>query len=310
MGWKRCLQILPSLLGVVLLGVSVWVLYGELKHYPPGEIWRSLSVIPARQIIWAVLLTCLNGIVFTGYDSLAVQSIHHALPYRQSALVSLIAIPISNTIGFALLSDGAIRYRFYRTWGLSALEITQVIAFCHLSFWLGLFAMGGITFLTEPIAIPALLHLPFKTVHPVGGLFLSTIAAYLIWNGISRRSLCIKTWSIPRLPLPLCLTQIAIAASDWALSAAVLYVLLPPTAALSYPAFFGTYLLAQFAGVVSTVPGGLGVFETVILLLLSPSIPSSLLLGTLLVYRVTYYLLPLAGAIGLLGLYELRHRAA
>lgn len=309
MVWKRCLQVLPSLLGVVLLGVSAWVLYGELKHYPPGEIWRSLSIIPAYQIIWAILLTCLNGLVFTGYDALAVRSIHHALPYRQTALVSLIAIPISNTIGFALLSDGAIRYRFYRAWGLSPVEITQVIAFCHLSFWLGLFAVGGVTFLTEPISIPTLLHLPFKTVHPLGGLFLSTIAAYLIWNGVSHRSLRIKTWTIPHLPLPLCLVQIAIAASDWALSAAVLYVLLPTTAALSYPAFFGVYLLAQLAGVVSTVPGGLGVFETIILLLLHTSVSSSLLLGTLLVYRVVYYLLPLVGAIGLLGLYELRQRS-
>ena len=310
MTWKRCLQILPTLLGVVLLSVSVWVLHGELQHYPPGAIWRSLSIIPARQIVWAILFTCLNGIVLTGYDSLAVQSIHRALPYRQTALVSLIAIPISNTIGFAILSDGAIRYRFYRTWGLSTLEITQVIAFCHLSFWLGLFVMGGITFLAEPIAIPTLLHLPFKTVHPLSGLFLSTIAAYLIWNGISHRSLRIKTWTLPRLPLPLCLAQIAIAASDWTLSAAVFYVLLPPTATLSYPTFFGAYLLAQFAGVVSTVPGGLGIFETVILLRLHPSVSSSLLLGTLVVYRVIYYLLPLVGAIGLLGLYELRQRSA
>ena len=76
------------------------------------------------------------------------------------------------------------------------------------------------------------------------------------------------------------------------------------------PTFFGAYLLAQFAGVVSTVPGGLGIFETVILLRLHPSVSSSLLLGTLVVYRVIYYLLPLVGAIGLLGLYELRQRSA
>lgn len=308
MSLKRSLKLLPSCLGLILLGVSIWVIDRELQHYPPEEIWRSLSAIPIHQITLAIIFTILNCIVFTGYDKLAVQSIHN-LPYRKTTLVSLTAIPISNTIGFALLSDGAIRYRFYHTWGLSAMEITQVIAFCHLSFWLGLFVMGGITFLIEPIAIPNLLHLPFKTVHPLGWLFLSIIAAYVIWNGLSRRSFRIKTWAIPRLSLSLCLAQIAIAALDWALSAAVLYVLLPATIALSYPAFFGVYLLAQFAGVISTVPGGLGVFETVILLLLNNSVSSSLLLGTLLAYRVIYYLLPLVGALGLLGLYELRQRS-
>jgi uncharacterized membrane protein YbhN (UPF0104 family) len=68
-------------------------------------------------------------------------------------------------------------------------------------------------------------------------------------------------------------------------------------------------LLGQIAGVLSNVPGGLGVFETIILLLLSPSIPSAQLFGALLIYRVVYYLLPLIIAVLLLGAYELRQRA-
>lgn len=306
--WKRFLKILPSLLGIILLGISVIVINRELQKYPPGQIWYHLSNIPAQQIIGALLVTGLNCIVLTGYDQLATSSIHHRLPYRKTALVSLIAIPISNTIGFSFLSDGAIRYRFYYAWGLTAVEIAQILVFCHLSFWLGLFVIGSIVFLVEPIAIPTLLHLPFKTVHPLGGLFLGIIVAYLLWNGMSRRSLRIRTWTIPRLPLQLCLAQITTATIDWALSAMVLYLLLPSTAHLSYPAFLGTYLLAQLAGVVSSVPGGLGVFETVILLLLHPSVSSPLLLGILLAYRLIYYLFPLFGAIGLLGLYELRQR--
>ncbi len=73
-------------------------------------------------------------------------------------------------------------------------------------------------------------------------------------------------------------------------------------------AFFGIYLLAQLAGVVSNVPGGLGVFETVILLLLKSFISSATLFGALLAYRAIYYLLPLCIAVLLLGIYELRQR--
>jgi uncharacterized protein (TIRG00374 family) len=70
----------------------------------------------------------------------------------------------------------------------------------------------------------------------------------------------------------------------------------------------GSYLLAQIAGVISNVPGRLGVFETVLILLISPPIPSDQLLGALLVYRLLYYFLPLLVGVGLLALYELRRR--
>lgn len=50
-------------------------------------------------------------------------------------------------IGFALLTGSAIRYRLYSTWGLSAVEITNIVAFCNLSFWLGLFTVSGVMFL-------------------------------------------------------------------------------------------------------------------------------------------------------------------
>jgi uncharacterized membrane protein YbhN (UPF0104 family) len=73
----------------------------------------------------------------------------------------------------------------------------------------------------------------------------------------------------------------------------VLYVLLPAHPDVNYFIFFGSYLLAQIAGIISNVPGGLGVFETVLLLLISPPIAADQLLGALLVYRVVYYFLPL-----------------
>ncbi|MBD3884467.1 UPF0104 family protein [Phormidium tenue FACHB-886] len=304
MSFKQLLQVLPSLLGVILLGISVWAINQELQQYPPGEIWRSLLAIPVHNTLWALVLTVLNNFVVTGYDVLAVRLIHHPLAYRKTALAAITSTAIGNIVGFALFSNGAIRYRLYSSWKFSALEVTQIIGFCNLSFWLGLFAMAGISFLAEPITIPSLLHLPFQTVRPIGGIFLSIIAIYLFWNSLSHQALRIGNWAVPHLSLKLCLAQIVIASLDWLLSAAVLYVLLPTS--FSYATFFGVYLLAQLAGLVSNVPGGLGVFETVILLLLRSPTPSTAVFSALLAYRVIYYLLPLGGAIGLLGGYEWR----
>jgi glycosyltransferase 2 family protein len=81
-----------------------------------------------------------------------------------------------------------------------------------------------------------------------------------------------------------------------------------PKIPLSYPGFFGIYLLAQLASIISNIPGGLGVFETVMLLLLSPPISSATLFSALLVYRGLYYLLPLIVATVMLIASELRLR--
>jgi uncharacterized membrane protein YbhN (UPF0104 family) len=305
---SRRLQLLPTLLGSLLFGVSIWAIAHELRHYHIREIWQSLLAIPDRNLLLAIGLTGLNYVVFTGYDTLAVRYVHHPLSYRRTAIAAIISTAISNSIGFALLSGSAIRYRLYATWSLSAAQITQIIAFCNLSFWLGLFAVGGVMFLVEPLEIPDLLNLPFDSVHPIGGLFLIVITAYLLWNVLSHKSLRLVNFTFPHLSVKLSIAQLVVASLDWALSAAVLYALLLSSAPFSYPGFFGIYLLAQLAGVISNVPGGLGVFETVMSVLLSPSIPSTTLWGALLAYRAIYYFLPMAIAVVMLGIYEIQQQ--
>ncbi len=305
---KRWSRLIPSGLGLVLFGVSVWTLHRELQQYSFGEILRSLAAIPANFLGMAIVFTLLNCLAFTGYDTLAVRYIRHPLPYRKTALTAIVSIAFSNSIGLALLSGSAIRYRFYKDWGLSATEIAQIIVFCNLGFWLGLFAVGGVVFLLAPVAIPTLLHLPFNSAQPLGWIFLAIVIGYLLWNLLRREALQIGRFIFPHLPMPLALAQVGIASADWMLAAAVLYALLPSDVPLSYPGFFSLYLLGQIAGVISNIPGGLGVFETVILLLLSPLIPSARVFGALIAYRGIYYLAPLCIAAILLGLYELKQR--
>lgn len=94
---------------------------------------------------------------------------------------------------------------------------------------------------------------------------------------------------------------------DWILAGSVLFVLLPAHTSLGFPQFLGIFLLAQVVALISHVPGGLGVFESIILLSV-PEIPADALLGSMLIYRGLYYLLPLSLAALLLGGNELRQR--
>jgi phosphatidylglycerol lysyltransferase len=301
-------RIAPLVMSLVLFGLSIWAISGEFKKYSFQEIASNIGAIPNSALGLATLLTVLNYVFLTGYDTLAVQYVRQPLPYRKTALVAVISYAISNSVGLALLSGSAIRYRLYSKWGLSPGKIAQIIAFCNFSFWVGLFAVGGISFAIEPLSVPGILHLPFKTVHPLGILFLASLAAYLFVVSVRRRSFKFRGFVLPHVPLKLSLAQIFVTSCDWILAAAVFYVLLPSHANLNFFIFFGSYLLAQVAGIVSNVPGGLGVFGTVLLLLLSPPVPSNQLLGALIVYRLIYYFAPLAVGLVLFGLYELQQR--
>ena len=104
-----------------------------------------------------------------------------------------------------------------------------------------------------------------------------------------------RTWS----------RQFLVTAFDIAASATVLYVLLPQTA-ISWPVFLAVYAIAVGLGVLSHVPAGLGVFETVIIASLGSAVNIDAVLGSLVLYRLIYHVLPLLIAVLAVSLTELR----
>jgi len=302
---QRILTIASAAFAVSLFSLAAWRLTQEFQQYPPQQIWHSLLTIPTESALVAAILVVLNYGVLTSYDTLAVRFVKQPLPYRQTALVAVTSYGLSNSIGFTLLSSSAIRYRFYLAWGLSPLTIARIIVFCNLSFWVGVLTLCGVVFLTASLSLPAALNLPFQSLQAFGSLCLAIILAYLGWNALSQQALQIGRWRLPHVPMKLALVQVAVTSLDWVTEAAILYILLPPLP-LTLHGFVGVYVLGQLAGIFSHVPGGLGVFETVLLLLLSPPLPADALLASLLAFRTIYYGLPLLAASVLLGSYELR----
>jgi uncharacterized membrane protein YbhN (UPF0104 family) len=197
-----------------------------------------------------------------------------------------------------------VRYRLYRSFGVSPLEIAQVVAMIHLSFWLGVCSIGGAVLAIEPLTIPAMLHLPFQSMRPVGWglvgialLVLGVSAFYRKPIPIGKRTIDLPNWKFV-------LGLIAFSALDWAIAAGVLFLLLPAVSDMGYLEFAGIYILALTLGIASNVPGGLGVFEAVIIWFVGARIAKPATLGSLLAYRGIYYLLPLAVAAILWSIYE------
>jgi phosphatidylglycerol lysyltransferase len=305
---KAAIKKMGPFLGLGLFGVATMVLYRQLHAYRLHDILYWIRAIPAWQTWTAVLLTTGSYLIMTGYDLLALRYIRHPLPPGRTALTSFLGFTFSNSIGLSMVAGASVRYRLYSAWGLSAAEITQVVLFCTASLWLGFCALSGAIFMAEPLALPHSLLWPVRTVRPLGLLLLALVALYFAATLAGRKVLTLKGW---RLALPswrLAGAQTAIASADWLMAGSVLYVLLPQGTALGFGHFLEIYLIAQLAGLVSQVPGGLGVFETVILLLLPTGAAAPRMLGALVVYRGVYYLLPLMVAVLALGIEELLRR--
>lgn len=296
------------LIGLTLFIAALWVLHQVLATYHYHDIVRALERLPNSRLLMALLCTALSYLVVTGYDWLALRYIRRPLPWPKIGFAALISYAISNSVGLSVLTSGSLRYRLYSSWGLTTVDIARIVLFTTVTLWLGILTMGGAVLVLYPLDGRALPHWVVANGRLLGVAVLSIPLAYVLLGMLRRQPIQLGSWELPMVRLRLALPQLAVGALDWAMAAAVLYVLLPSSAKIDFSQILGAFLIAQIAGLISHVPGGLGVFESVMLLLLKGHLPVTSLLGVLLAYRVIYYIIPLALAAITMGFYELRHQ--
>jgi phosphatidylglycerol lysyltransferase len=300
--WHR----LSPIIGLVLFVAAVAVLGRELRHMPPARLAEALRQFPPGAVALAALYTCLNYLILTGYDQLAFLYIRRPIARWQIAMASFVGYAIANNVGFALLSGTSARYRFYSRWGLSGQEISRVVLFYSGTFWLGLLLLGGWTLAMGP-AMGLEAFAPLWLARTVGWLLLGIALAYPVMAIVRRRPLVVAGTEIPLPRIDLVIGQFILSALDWTLAAAVLYALLGDPRP-DFLLFVGAFLASQLIALVSHVPGGLGVFESLMILLLQ--LPAESALPALAMFRVIYYLGPLAVALVILTVdefYQRRH---
>jgi phosphatidylglycerol lysyltransferase len=289
--------------GLVLFGFALWWLHHVFAAYRWHDILAHVHAIPLSALLRAAAFTVASYACLTLYDVLAVRYIGAKFGYPRLALISFMAYGIGHSVGSNTLSGGAIRFRAYSALGLSATQIATIVAFGTGTFCLGAAFLLGLSLLTQAGFSSTVLHLPAPVIRAAGIGLIGVVVAYLALASMHRAPLRLRKLELPILQPSVALAQVAVACADVLLSAGVIYTLLPPEATLNFAAFAGIYILAIAAGIISAVPGGAGVFESVLLVLLN-SVPRDRLLGSLLAYRAIYYLVPFALALALLGLHE------
>ena len=296
-------------MGVALLAVALFVLHHLLGKYHWRDIMERVNAISNTKLLRAAFFSFAGYSCLTFYDALAVRFAGARVPYPRVALISFMGYAIGHNIGLNSISGGAVRYRAYTALGLSAVQIATIIAFGTLTFFLGASVLLGVSLLSNAEMSASVLHVPEWLASLAGWAFLSVVGAYL-WLVCTRHApLRIRSFVIP-VPSPrVAFAQIGISCVDMLCATSVLFVLLPREASISFAAFAAVYLIALAAGAASNVPGGIGVFEFVLVLLM-PSVPKDRLLGALIAYRAIYYFAPFAIALVLLGAHEVWiHRA-
>jgi phosphatidylglycerol lysyltransferase len=301
---------LAPFVALLLFAAAVVVLRRELAGARYARIVGHLHGLSWATLGKAFGLTLLGYGVLTRYDALGMRYVHRRIGATRIALASFIAYSLSQTLGFALFTGGAVRYRFWSSWGLSAPEIARAMGFAGLTVWLGAVALAGTAMVADPETLSGLTRLTPVALRAIGVVLLAAVAGYLGFALSRRRPVAAFGWQLDPPPPALAVEQLLVSGLDWVLAALVLYVLLPATPGLTFPAFVGAFVLAQMAGLASHLPGGLGVFETLIVLQLRGFADSGAVLGALVAFRAVYYLVPfLLGLLLLVVSEALRQRA-
>lgn len=278
------------LIAIVAIALAGFLLYRTLSQYEWSELVDAVTSVSPLRMLMALGFTAASYLTLTGFDWLGLRYAGHPLPWRWAALASFTSLSLGHNIGFAALSSGTIRYRFYSRWGLGAEEVAKVIVFCAATVGLGLTTLGGVGLLLSPGVAIDVIGLSAVAVTAIGVACLAVPVAYVLlafWLG--GRSLELRGRRIEMPRVGLAAAQVAVGTANFAFVAAALHQAVLSLAEVPYLEAATVYVSANVATLVTHAPGGLGVIESVVLYLL----PQADLIGAVLVFRFVYFLLPL-----------------
>jgi uncharacterized membrane protein YbhN (UPF0104 family) len=303
--WKNWIG---ALLGLVVLGLAAWGLKKISGQVTLADVIAEIHATPTHLIVAAAVSTFLSYVVLVGYDWFATRHLGYTrISWPTLAAASFSSFTMSHTLGLTVLTGGTVRYRIYTRQGVSPVDIAMIILLCGWTFWLGIIFVAGIGLIVSPgLAEPIRAWVPPGLEEWTGALLLAGVVLYTLiatfWRGDFR------IWRY-RFALPNgkeTLQQIAIGTIDLALAGGALYILLLPVAGIpDFLTFLVIYAVAMVTGALAHAPGGLGVFELVIVGLM-PEADKAGVLAAVALFRLLYTFIPFVLGAALIAVLEMR----
>jgi uncharacterized membrane protein YbhN (UPF0104 family) len=290
---KRLVHIAGILIGVGVFAAAIWVIWKHVAVLEYDAVVSQFHALPALNVLATLGCTIGAYITLTVYDSTAFQYIRRHMQFSRIMLVSFIAYAFSHNLGFGAVTGNSIRYRFYIHWQVSLIDITKVVFFGGIAYVLGIVTIAGVLILINAESLVRAADVPINSAYLIGTAAAASGTVYLLWSLFGRPTIKVKGLSLPPPSLGIVATQFGAAAVEWGFAAGALYFLLPSHEGMDYWHFIGIFVIAYVSGMLSQVPGGLGVFEAVLFLLLPEDLSRETILAAVLTYRAVYFLLPL-----------------
>jgi hypothetical protein len=301
LGWHR----FGVILSLIIIGTAAVVLFQILREIALDELFVALQSIDIRDVGLAVLFVAAGYFTLTFYDLFALRTIgRHDVPYRVAALAGFTSYSVGHNVGASIFTGGAVRYRIYSAWGLSAVDVAKICFIAGLTFWLGNATVLGLGILYVPQAASAIDQLPPGLNRGLAIVILLMLVIYVAWVWRTPRQIGRSNWQVMLPGGPLTLVQIGIGIVDLSCCAFAMYMLMPDEPHIGFVSIAVIFVSATLLGFASHSPGGIGVFDATMLIGLWQFDREDLLAG-LLLFRLIYYIVPFALALLILGVREL-----
>lgn len=293
------------LLGLAVLAIIAVLLWDRLQTIEFSAIVQQIRSLPAPAVAGA-LACSIGAYVLVGlYEGIALERVSGQRRRWYALRTTVIANPVGRTVGAALFSGGALRYRFYSAIGLNARQVGALIVLMAMPYVLGVGWLIDVSFLLNTEQASAALRLSTTTILVLATLGLAKDVGWLLVAKWRSKPIAAFGQQIRIPSLQHTFLQIAFGIAQILCNTGILYLLMPPELAMSWPAFIAIYCIAFVAGQISNVPAGLGVLEAALLLML-PHVPPAKLLGSVLVYRALFEVVPLLVGLALWAAFELQ----
>jgi uncharacterized membrane protein YbhN (UPF0104 family) len=300
-GWNR----IGLALSLVIIASAATVLYRILRGTNFSDVIVALKATDPLDVMLAGLFVAAAYFTLTFYDLFALRTIGaNHIPYRVAALAGFTSYSVGHNVGASVFTGGAVRYRIYSAWGLTAIDVAKICFIAGLTFWLGNVAVLGLGIAYEPEAASAIDQLPPWFNRVIALIGLAVLAGYVAWVWVKPRVIGRADWVVTLPGGPLTLLQIAIGIVDLSCCALAMYVLLPDDPQIDFIKLAVVFVSATLLGFASHSPGGLGVFDAAMLVALIEFEKGELVAG-LLLFRLLYYVVPFALSLIILGVREL-----
>lgn len=301
---KQILHKLGVALSLMVIGFALHILYQMLRDIDLDDVLEALRGTEVKTVALAGLCVAAGYFTLTFYDFFALRAIGRTeIPYRIAAFAGFTSYSIGHNVGASVFTGGAVRYRVYSSWGLTAIDVAKVCFIAGLTFWLGNAAVLGLGVAYHPEAASSIDQLPIWLNRALALLLLAALFGYVVWVSSRPRNVGRGNWTVTLPGGRLTLMQILIGIVDLSFCAIAMYILMPDEPYVGFVVVAVIFVSATLLGFASHSPGGLGVFDAAMLygiMHFDSQFDKEELLAGMLLFRVLYYIVPFVLSVMLL----------